>query len=138
MTTFYDYYCNRIQPCIEALDLFLKTQSEPYTSQQMLRMLPFLQQELSCKSKQLWNREQFLLLLQQGQSEFCRMFRRELQSGLPQCYTPAQISYIYDLDLELVEQAAAQTGLQTCPRALLPLLFGAIELSQTQYQIVSP
>lgn len=138
MTTFYDYYCKQIRPCIEALDLFLKTHTEPYTLKQMLHALPFLRQDLLCRKRQYWSQEQFLLLLQQGQSEFCRMFRRELQSGLPQCYTPAQISYIYDLELELVEQAAAQTGLQSCPRGLLPLLFGAIALSQTQYQIVSP
>ena len=139
MATFLDYYRKKIQPRVMAADLFLKTEQEPYALHQALDILQMsqaaaqhtLQQEIHGSL----TKAQFIRLLCDGKTAFCRMFASELRCGLPAYYTPAQISYIYDLDVALVEQAAAQTGLVICTRRLLPLVFSAIDLSQTQYRL---
>ena len=38
-------------------------------------------------------------------SEFCCMFKRMLECGIPGKYFPEQISYIYNIDIEKVSDA---------------------------------
>lgn len=139
MATFLEYYEREIMSRLKMADLILKTEQEPYDPAQMLFCLQMTQTQaeelLEMPLRAGITQAQMLLLLQKGHSVLCRMFQRELRCGLPAVYTPAQISYIYDLELEQVEQAAAQTGLFCCEGRQLPTLFSAIDLSQTQYQL---
>ena len=136
MATFLEYYEREIMSRLTMADLILKTGQEPYDLTQMLSCLQLSKEQaegLLETALVSMTRSQFLLLLQKGDSVICRMFQRELSCGLPAAYTPAQISYIYDLDLEQVEQAAEQTGLNPCQGKSLSRLFSAIDLSRTQY-----
>lgn len=139
MATFLEYYEREIMSRLMMADLILKTEQEPYDVAQMLFCLQMTKTQaeelLEMPLGKGMTQSQVLLLLQKGHSVLCRMFQRELRCGLPQAYTPAQISYIYDLELEQVEQAAARTGLVSCPVKGLPVLFSAIDLSQTQYRL---
>lgn len=137
MATFLEYYEREIMSRLTTADLILKTGQEPYDLAQVLSCLQLSKEQaeglLETALVMGITRSQFLSLLQKGDSVICRMFQRELRCGLPAAYTPAQISYIYDLDLEQVEQAAEQTGLNPCKGKSLPRLFSAIDLSRTQY-----
>lgn len=137
MATFLEYYEREIMSRLTMADLILKTGQEPYDLTQMLSCLQLSKEQaeglLETALVRGITRSQFLSLLQKGDSVICRMFQRELSCGLPAAYTPAQISYIYDLDLEQVEQAAEQTGLNPCHGKSLSRLFSAIDLSRTQY-----
>ena len=137
MATFLEYYEREIMSRLTMADLILKTGQEPYDLTQMLSCLQLSKEQAEGLLKTALvrgiTRSQFLALLQKGDSVMCRMFQRELSCGLPAAYTPAQISYIYDLDLEQVEQAAEQTGLNPCKGKSLSRLFSAIDLSRTQY-----
>lgn len=137
MATFLEYYEREIMSRLTMADLILKTGQEPYDLTQMLSCLQLSKEQaeglLGTALVRGITRSQFLSLLQKGDSVICRMFQRELSCGLPAAYTPAQISYIYDLDLEQVEQAAEQTGLNPCQGKSLSRLFSAIDLSRTQY-----
>ena len=137
MATFLEYYEREIMSRLTMADLILKTGQEPYDLTQMLSCLQLSKEQaeglLETALVRGMTRSQFLALLQKGDSVICRMFQRELSCGLPAAYTPAQISYIYDLDLEQVEQAAEQTGLNPCKGKSLSRLFSAIDLSRTQY-----
>lgn len=137
MATFLEYYEREIMSRLTMADLILKTGQEPYDLTQMLSCLQLSKEQaeglLETALVRGITRSQFLALLQKGDSVICRMFQRELSCGLPAAYTPAQISYIYDLDLEQVEQAAEQTGLNPCKGKSLSRLFSAIDLSRTQY-----
>ena len=126
MATFLEYYEREIMSRLTMADLILKTGQEPYDLTQMLSCL-----QLS--KEQAEGLLETALVRGMTRSVICRMFQRELSCGLPAVYTPAQISYIYDLDLEQVEQAAEQTGLNPCQGKSLSRLFSAIDLSRTQY-----
>lgn len=139
MATFLEYYEREIMSRLMMADLMLKTQQEPYDPVQTLFCLQMTQTQaeelLETPLQAGITQAQMLSLLQKGHSVLCRMFQRELRCGLPSVYTPAQISYIYDLELEQVEQAATKTGLVFCKGKQLPMLFSAIDLSQTQYRL---
>ncbi len=131
MATFFDYYKKQIRPRIEQADVFLKTASEPYPAEQIASVFGLCNTNL----QPLWTKEQLICQLQNSSEGLWQMFQKELRCGLPCVYTADQISYIYDIALEVVEQAAERTGLTHCPKSLLPLLFDAIELNQTQYSL---
>lgn len=131
MATFFDYYQKQIRPQIEKADLFLKTASEPYSAKQIASVFGICDAQI----QPVWTKDALIWHLKNQPEGLWKMFQKELCCGLPDIYTVAQISYIYDIALEVVEQAAEHIGLSNCPKTLLPLLFDAIDLSHTQYSL---
>lgn len=139
METFLNYYQKTIQQQIADADVFLRTEPQPFPLKKAAGVLHMPVEEatgiLQKNRNKAISRDDFLHLMQKGSSPFCRMFRRELESGLPTIYTAEQVSFIYDLDISVVLCAMEQTGLSQIAEPLLPLLFDAIPLSDTQYQL---
>ncbi len=135
MTTFWDYYQKKIQPQVMLADVFFRTEQEPYDLQKVAKQF-CLPEDLikQCDTKSV-SKIECVTLLKNSKTFFGTLLARQLKSGFPEYYTPAQISYIYDLDIALVEQAAQQTGLFRCSERLLPFLFSAVDISQTQYRL---
>lgn len=135
MTTFWDYYQKKIQPQVMLADVFFRTEQEPYDLQKVAKQF-CLPEDLikQCDTKSV-SKIECVILLKNSKTFFGTLLARQLESGFPEYYTPAQISYIYDLDIALVEQAAQQTGLFRCSERLLPFLFSAVDISQTQYRL---
>lgn len=139
MQTFLEFYQREIQPKIGAIDVFLKTESQPYEQGQVSDLLCLSITEVS----ELLEREKiaiitkgtFLHLMQIGSSPLCKMFRREVSSGMSVAYSLQEISYIYDLALKDVEEAAEKIGKFEFSSAELPLLFGEIFISDKQYRL---
>lgn len=138
MQTFLNYYRQRIQPQVAAIDLFLKTEDAPYAPEVVAALLQLSPEEgaawMAAKKLSLITKGVFFRLLREGSSPLCGMFRRVLDCGLPQQYTPAQIAYIFALPLADVERAAAALGESLFSEAMLPQLFAGILISDKQYQ----
>ncbi|MGN1230547.1 MAG: hypothetical protein ACI4TP_01485 [Anaerotignum sp.] len=138
MRTFLEYYQRKIQPQIETIDIFLKTEDPPYGLAAVAEVL-----ELSCKRlEQLLAEEKvslitkgvFFRLLQRGTSPLCGMFRRAVACNLPERYTPEEVAYIFDLPLADVAQAAEKAGVTSYTDDTLPRLFSKIMIGETRYQ----
>ena len=139
METFLNYYQKTIQQQIAAADVFLRTEPQPFPLKKAAKILHISVEEatriLQKNGNKAIDKDDFLHLMQQGSTPFCRMFRRELESGLPKAYTAEQISFIYDLDISVVLCAMERIGFSKVQEPLLPLLFDAIPLSDTQYRL---
>ena len=138
MQTFLDFYQREIQPKIAAIDVFLKTEPQPYSESLVSELLCLTAVELSNILEQeklsIITKGTFLHLMQIGPSPICRMFRRELSRGISTLYSPKEISYIYDLKLKDVEAAAEKLEKDCFSPGELPLLFGEIVISDKQYR----
>jgi len=47
-------------------------------------------------------------IMQECNSEICQIFRRELETGSPFTYSLAQFAYIYDFDIDLIEDVCTE------------------------------
>lgn len=139
MQTFLDFYQRVIQPKIAAIDIFLKTETQPYAQEQVSELLCLSATELTNILEQeklaIITKGTFLHLMQTGPSLICKMFGRELSRGMSASYSPQEISYIYDLELKDVEAAAEKLGKNCFLPAELPLIFGEIVISDKQYRL---
>ncbi len=139
MQTFLEFYKREIQPRIEAIDIFLKSEQQPYDMGQVAELLCLSATELTDILEQeklaIITKGTFLHLMQIAPSPFCKMFRREVSRGMSNTYTVQEISYIYDLAPKDVEVAAEKIGKKCFSSAELPLLFGEIFISDKQYRL---
>ncbi|WP_352400568.1 hypothetical protein [Anaerotignum sp.] len=139
MQTFLEFYKREIQPRIEAIDIFLKSEPQPYEMGQVAELLcltaPELTKMLEQEKLAIITKGTFLHLMQIAPSPFCKMFRREVSCGMSNTYTLQEISYIYDLAPKDVEVAAEKIGKDRFSSAELPLLFGEIFISDRQYRL---
>ncbi len=138
MQTFLEYYQQKIQPQLAAIDIFLKTEEPPFAIEQMTALLciPLEEGEKLMREEQvsLITKGVFFRFLQKGSSPLCGMFCRILSCGLPQRYTTEEVSYIFGLNLSDVKRAAEEVGEVTFSEEMLPSLFERIFISDKQYQ----
>lgn len=136
--TFLDYFQQTIQPQLSAIDLFLKTEEPPYTVQAAAALLGITPGEmeglLAQEKLSLITKGVFLRLMRRGSSPLCRMLDREIRCGSPKCYTPAAVSYIYDLDISDVLAASEKLGKSTFESGKLFELFGYIQVPDRVYR----
>ena len=139
MRTFLDYYQRKIQPQIEKIDLFLKTEEPPYNSDIVAELLdiPYEEWEQLLREEKISfiTRGIFFQLMKRGSSPLCGMFRRAVELYLPEAYTPDVIAYIFDLDTDAVRKAARETGQRTFTDKMLPELFSKIMLDEIRYPL---
>lgn len=137
MQTFLEYYEQKIQPQIAAIDLFLKTEEPPYDSDAVAGLLGVPASEW----KELMQQEKvvfltkgvFFQLMQRGSSPLCGMFRRAVEWNLPEEYTLEMVSYIFGIELDAVRRAASKLGQTVFLEKMLPQVFAEISLAETQY-----
>ncbi|MDD3394716.1 MAG: hypothetical protein EOM28_11150 [Clostridia bacterium] len=139
MQTFLEYYQREIQPKIAAIDIYLKTELQPYPKAEVSKLLCLSTTELTTILEQeklaIITKGTFLHLMQIAPSPFCKMFRREVSHGMSASYSVQEISYIYDLARKDVEAAAEKLGKSCFSPSELPLLFGEIFISDKQYRL---
>ena len=132
MQTFSEYYEKEIQPQIEAIDLYLKTEDPPYTVEVVCALLKISEEEgrafLEKEKLVLITKGIFFRMLENGSAPLCGMFRRALECNLPEKYTAEQAAYIFDLDAAAVKEVAKKIGTDTFTEKMLPQLFENIML----------
>ena len=130
--TFLSVYRQNIAPRISELDIFLKTEEEPYDISDTARLLNITNGEIntimSVHNIEEINRSTFPVIMKNCSSEFCRMFKRMLECGIPGNYFPEQISYIYNIDIEKVSDAFKKLNVSFIPANRLEELFENIIL----------
>ena len=125
-----ELYRSKIMPKIKEIDIFLKTQFSPYKSKDIAQLLNIslneLQQIMKTNNIYSLDLKSFPLIMKNGSSELCKTFKRELECGLTKVYSPEQISYIYDIDIDIVLNAYAKMGVSKLHSGLLEVLFSNI------------
>lgn len=138
MRTFLEYYQRKIQPQIETIDIFLKTEDPPYNVDAVAEVLELssqgMEQLLVEEKVSLITKGVFFRLMQRGASPLCGMFRRAMACNLPERYTPEEVAYIFDLPLADVAQAAEKAGVTSYTDETLPRLFSQILICEKRYQ----
>ena len=134
MRTFLEYYRRSIQPQIEMIDIFLKTEHPPYDKTAVAKVLGLsaealtarMQKEhLACITKGI-----FFRLLAEGENPLGGMLKRAVACGLPERYTPEAAAYVFGLPLAAVQEAAEKTGCSSFSEETLPVLFSEIMLCE--------
>ena len=133
MSTFLSKYRSDIFFPLKAIDMFLKTSTPPYDMNKVAELLHISEKELKTimneKGITLITPEAFSLIMKNGSGELCRAFRRELECGLTDTYSPEQVSYIYSLDIDDVLNAYASMGIFRLDKGLLETLFSRIVIN---------
>ena len=133
MSTAHSYltrYRINITSKLKEIDVFLKTKPYPYRSDDVCKLLGINNDEL----KKILDENgiceilpsDFPVIMKNGSGELCRAFKRELECGITDSYSPEQVSYIYDIDIDTVLNAYASMGVSRLHRGLLETLFSNI------------
>jgi len=120
--TFLELYRHFIRPRLEAVDLFLRTEEEPYAPGDVAELLgtPAPAEHIG--------REEFLHILFNGESALCCLVRREAERGAPVLYTSTDIAYIYGLAPDAVQRACAELHMTAATALMLPEVFARIPI----------
>lgn len=130
--SFLDQYNATIAPKLKDIDIYMKTGTKNVTVKAVSKLLYISEQEvkeimsfhhitkLDCHS--------FFEIMRHGSSEICQFFSRELQRGIPKLYSPSDISYIYNIDIDIILDACQKIGITEFDYRTLPLLFSNIIL----------
>ena len=133
MSTAHSYltrYRINITSKLKEIDVFLKTKPYPYQNDDVCKLLGINNDEL----KKILDENgifeilpsDFPVIMRNGSGELCRAFKRELECGITDSYSPEQVSYIYDIDIDTVLNAYASMGVSRLHRGLLETLFSNI------------
>lgn len=134
MRTFLDYYRRSIQPQIEMIDIFLKTEQPPYDETAAAEVLGCSAEALAARMQKerlaCITRGVFFRLLEESENPLGGMLQRAVACGLPEEYTPETAAYVFDLPLAVVQRAAEKTGQVSFSEEALPVLFSEIMLCE--------
>lgn len=110
MRTFLEYYRRSIQPQIEMIDIFLKTEQPPYDKAAVAEVLGLSAEALTARMQKehlaYITKGIFFRLLAEGENSLGGMLKRAVACGLPERYTPETAAYVFGLPLAAVREAA--------------------------------
>ena len=110
--------------------LFLKTKTPPYKKAEVKDILGMTKDELDKilneNNIKSITPSSFAVIMKNGSGELCRAFKRQLECGVTESYSPEQVSYIYDIDIDVVLNAYASMGVCKLHKGLLETLFSNI------------
>jgi hypothetical protein len=134
MSTYLQYYNENVAPKLQKIDLFLKTEeSETLSPDIICELLDISIDEVDdlIDTYKISNLDKisFFIIMQNGSSEICKMFSREIQRKIPHFYSFYDISYIYQIPYEIVVDAAVSAGLNSITQQDLNVLFEHIIIS---------
>ena len=123
-------YRTNIVSKLETIDFFLKTKTPPYKKAEVRAILGMTKDELDKilneNNIKSITPSSFAVIMKNGSGELCRAFKRQLECGVTESYSPEQVSYIYDIDIDVVLNAYASMGVCKLHKGLLETLFSNI------------
>ena len=124
------HYRTNILSRLREIDLFIKTKPAPYSKNDVLSLLDMSSEEFDRITAELGivciTPFSLVLIMKNGSGELSTAFRHELECGLTDSYSPEQISYIYNIDIDIVLKAYADMGVIQLHKGLLETLFSNI------------
>ena len=128
--TFWEEYQNHIKPAITEIDIYLRCAEYPLDISEVACVLELDEAEIaSIMAKaglRTIDRAAFMQIMASGSSEICGLYCREVEVGSPITYTPAQLSYIYNLDIDDVKNACKKLQIKEATAFTMPLIFANI------------
>ena len=128
--TFWEEYQQHIGPTIAEIDIFLKTSEYPLDETRVAYVLDLEKEEvlsiMAASGHDNIDKEFFFHIMSRGSSRICRLYAKEVEVGSPPTYTASQLSYIYNLDLDDVENACKKLQIKEATAFTMPLIFANI------------
>ena len=130
--SFLEVYQNEIAPQLQNLDIILKSMDEPLTYTEASEALYISETEINDIMKRLKinviDQKSFIMIMSEASSPICRLYQREVAIGSPYVYTREEISYIYSIPLDIINQACEDLGLVELTAYTLPDLFSRVNM----------
>ena len=138
--SFLEMYQMEIAPQLQSLDIILKSMDEPLTYTEASEALYISEAEIIDIMKRLKinviDQRSFLKIMSEASSPICRLYQRELSTGSPYVYTREDISYIYSIPIDIVNQACEDLGLVKLTAYTLPDLFSHVNMQPAGFYSV--
>ncbi len=134
MATYLDYYNNHFGTKIKEIDLFLKAdQSNGITTDIISELLSISHDEIEhlidvYKIEKI-DAVSFFHFMQNGSSDLCKLFSRELQRKMPHFYSFYDVSYIYQIPYDHVVAGAQSAQLTNITNENMHALFEHIHMA---------
>ncbi len=129
-SNFWELYKSEIAPRLREIDIFVKSMEECATVSEVACALSISEDEVLHIMNDYGiseiNKKTFFVIMENGTSSICKLFKRECDMHSPFVYTKQDIAYIYGLDINLVNLACDQLGIAEATAYTLPLLFSHI------------
>jgi len=130
--SYLEYYAYCIRPKLKEIDLFIKTGKKSLSVTETANVLLLTEQEVKVIMEKECiksiNRSAFFKIMESGSSDICRLFKREVESGSPHIYSKEDISYIYSIDLETIENVCGTLEITEITPFTLPDVFAEIAI----------
>lgn len=111
---FLEKYNIEFAPKINAIDLFMRSGYNSITTKKTSELLYISETEvieiINYQNISKINKTNFFIIMKNGSSNICHMFARLLERGIPDIYYPNDISYIYNIDIDVVLDACSEIG----------------------------
>lgn len=133
LINFNEVYDETIRPKLEAIDLFLKSNSSPYTADEVACLLEIDINILLNTMEQLeitaLDKLNFFTLIFHLPHEICKLIQRQYRYILCKEYTPEMIAFIYNLNISKVKSAFDDLKVDTITSHELPDIFKRIHMT---------
>ena len=130
--SFLEIYQNEIAPQLQSLDIILKSMDDPLTYTEASEALYISETEIKDIMRRLKisviDQQSFIKIMSEASSPICRLYQRELATGSPYVYTREEISYIYSIPLDIINQVCEDLGLVKLTAYTLPDLFCRVNM----------
>lgn len=129
--TYLQHYEDTIEPRLQAIDIFVKTQA-PFTTGTIADLLGISETEIhniiSNQQISQINKMNFFSIMMAGSSQICQLFRKELERGTFNKYSLDDISYIYNIPYNKVWNASKTLDCKEFSSTSLRKLFAHINM----------
>ena len=133
-TSFYDTYVYEICPKLQEIDLLIKTSEDEIAIGDAAYALsiPVAEVEEIMRHRHLSCicRDNFVQIMEEGSSQICALYRREKKCGSPFLYSRENISYIYNIDIDTINQVCDALNIQEMTWYMLPIVFKRVQVKK--------
>ena len=131
--SYLEYYAKHIRPAINELDIAIKCKSR-LGNKELAEILGSNVQEIekirNTHDLKTLNQRAIVKIMQESNSDICKMFQRELELGSPLTYSLEEFSYIYNFDINLVCEVCQNLNINEVTWQNMPSIFAALPYEQ--------
>ncbi len=124
---FYNTYSNEIRPALRSLDVLIKSSEDDIAPDEICSLLNISRKEINkiVRAKNIKNisSDCIPLIMLNGSSYICRIFRKSLSYTKNTVYSPEDIAYIYSIDAGKVTKACDKLRITEITEDILPKIF---------------
>lgn len=129
---YWEFYKKDIRPKLMEIDVFFKSVDGSADIDELASILSIPKQEILDTMKKnkldVIDRSTLHVVMENGSSEICKLFRREIECGSPFTYTIENIAYIYNISIEKIKRACDELGIKEATAYTLPMIFSHVYL----------